>query len=785
MAENIRGINVQIGSDTTGLSKALSDVNKRSRDIQSELRQVEKLLKFDPGNTELLAQKQKLLSDAVENTSQKLNRLRTVQEQVNKQFASGEISEGQYRAFNREIAKAEQELSGFETKLESVNPKFKKLGDSAESAASRIKSAGESMKSAGEKMSVGITAPLVGIAALATEGTEEMRKSFARLEVNAQAAGTSLEDVQDEMRDLNAVTGETDSNVEGLSNLLASGFQGDTLRQAMEELSGAAIKFSDTLKFEGIADGLQETLATGEAIGPFAELLERSSVNLDDFNAGLQDAIKNGTEQQYVLDQLANLGLAEVNEQYRQNNQAMIDNANAQYDLQQALAQLGDLLLPIMTAITDGLANLLTWFNSLGPGTQNFILAIAGIAAGLGPLLVIVGQVVSSLSALAPIFGAIASPVGLVVAAVAGLAAGLVYLYNNNETVRAGLQAAWEAIKSTAEKVFGAIKSFWDKWGTDIIAAFKKTFDVIKTTFKTVFDAISTVVKTIFNALKDFWSKWGETIKGTFQNAFEALKIIFGAIFQAISDVVINIFNGLQAFWSTWGKTIQGVFTTALNVVKTIFSGAWTAIKTTIETSISVISGIVKAFLAVLQGDWKGAWDAIKGVAESVWNGIKSTFSNVGETMRSIGKDIMNGLINGITDMADAVWESAKDVAGKIKNGFKDFFGIKSPSRLMMGYGQYISEGLAIGIANAGGMAVKSAKNLSGAVSKAMSINPTNLSIAADAAVQGVRPAGGQSSGQTSYTQHITINSPQPLSPSDIARKSKQASRQLALEWGM
>jgi len=103
LAESIRGINIVISGETTGLQKALADVNKQSKDIQSELKQVEKLLKLDPGNTELLAQKQKLLSDAVAATGEKLNRLRAAQEQVNQQFARGEINEGQYRAFQREI----------------------------------------------------------------------------------------------------------------------------------------------------------------------------------------------------------------------------------------------------------------------------------------------------------------------------------------------------------------------------------------------------------------------------------------------------------------------------------------------------------------------------------------------------------------------------------------------------------------------------------------------------------------------------------------------------------
>ena len=88
----IKGITIEIGGNTQPLNKALADVNKKSKDLQSELRQVDKLLKLDPKNTELLAQKQKLLAEAVQNSKEKLDRLKTTQQQVNEQFARGEIS---------------------------------------------------------------------------------------------------------------------------------------------------------------------------------------------------------------------------------------------------------------------------------------------------------------------------------------------------------------------------------------------------------------------------------------------------------------------------------------------------------------------------------------------------------------------------------------------------------------------------------------------------------------------------------------------------------------------
>ena len=96
MAGKIKGIIIEIGGETKGLDKALADVNKRSRDLQKELREVEKLLKLDPRNTELVAQKQQLLSEQVANTREKLDRLKEAQAQVNEQYEKGEIGEEQY-----------------------------------------------------------------------------------------------------------------------------------------------------------------------------------------------------------------------------------------------------------------------------------------------------------------------------------------------------------------------------------------------------------------------------------------------------------------------------------------------------------------------------------------------------------------------------------------------------------------------------------------------------------------------------------------------------------------
>lgn len=118
MAGRIKGITVEIGGDTTGLETALSDVNKQSKSLQSELKEVQRALKFDPGNTTLIAQQQQILSERIAATSQKLQQLKSVQSQVEQQFQSGQLGVEQYRAFQRELQSTEGQLTGLRTQLQ-------------------------------------------------------------------------------------------------------------------------------------------------------------------------------------------------------------------------------------------------------------------------------------------------------------------------------------------------------------------------------------------------------------------------------------------------------------------------------------------------------------------------------------------------------------------------------------------------------------------------------------------------------------------------------------------
>lgn len=160
MANRIKGITVEIGGDTTKLQTSLQGVNKEVRNTQSQLKDVEKLLKLDPGNTELLAQKQKLLSDAVSATKEKLTTLKTAAEQANAALANGDISQEQYNALQHEIIETEQDLKKLEEQANQSATAVQKIAASGE----KLKTVGDNISSAGKKL-LPVTA---GVAALGT-----------------------------------------------------------------------------------------------------------------------------------------------------------------------------------------------------------------------------------------------------------------------------------------------------------------------------------------------------------------------------------------------------------------------------------------------------------------------------------------------------------------------------------------------------------------------------------------------------------------------------------------
>ena len=177
MAGRIQGITVEIGGDTTKLQNALKGVNGQIKSTQQQLKDVNKLLKLDPGNTELLAQKHKLLGQAVSETKDKLATLKTAAEQATTALAKGEISQAQYDALQREIIETEQDLKRLEEQANQSATAVQKIAATGE----KLKTVGNNISSAGEKM-LPVTAAVTGLGAASVTTAANFESSMSQVQ---------------------------------------------------------------------------------------------------------------------------------------------------------------------------------------------------------------------------------------------------------------------------------------------------------------------------------------------------------------------------------------------------------------------------------------------------------------------------------------------------------------------------------------------------------------------------------------------------------------------------
>lgn len=191
MADRIKGITIEIGGDTTGLNKALSGVNKEIRNTQGQLKDVERLLKLDPSNTELLKQKQKLLGEAVGETADKLEALKTAEKQAQAQFKQGKISEEQYDALKREVIATEQQLQRLEEQAKKSNVALQKISQAGEA----VQKAGQKISDAGKGM-MAVTGAITAIGAASTAAWQTVDEAYDTIAKGTGATGKALEDLQ-------------------------------------------------------------------------------------------------------------------------------------------------------------------------------------------------------------------------------------------------------------------------------------------------------------------------------------------------------------------------------------------------------------------------------------------------------------------------------------------------------------------------------------------------------------------------------------------------------------
>lgn len=240
MANNIKGITIEIGGNTTKLTKALSDVNKEAKGTRAELKEVERLLKLDPKNTEALAQKQKLLKQAISETKDKLDVLKTAEAQVEEQFQRGEVSEEQYRALKREIEATEQQLKSLETQTRESNSTLAATGKI-------IGEIGETSTNLGKKMLPATTA-ILGTGIAAGTMASSFEDAMAKVSTIADTTEVPLKDLRNAIIELSDETGIAATDIaDNVYNAISAGQStGDAVNFVSKATKLAKAGFADS-----------------------------------------------------------------------------------------------------------------------------------------------------------------------------------------------------------------------------------------------------------------------------------------------------------------------------------------------------------------------------------------------------------------------------------------------------------------------------------------------------------------------------------------------------------
>ena len=288
MANKIKGLTIEFGGDTTKLGKALDDVNNKSRDLSGELREVNSLLKMDPGNADLLAQKQKILGEAVENTAKKLDVLKEAERQVQAQFERGEVSEEQVRALKREVEATEQKLKSYKEAVEETADRVAHFGQTTKATADDLNNfADKGLATVG-----GLVTAASGALVAAAESTREYRTEMAKLDTAFTDNGHSTEAAKAAYQELQSILGETEQSVEAANHLAKlTDNEKDLATWTGDILPGVFATFGASLPIEGLTEAANETAKVGQVTGPLADALNWASEAGMDFGIGLKENI--------------------------------------------------------------------------------------------------------------------------------------------------------------------------------------------------------------------------------------------------------------------------------------------------------------------------------------------------------------------------------------------------------------------------------------------------------------------------------------------------------------
>ena len=681
--KKIAGITVEIGGDTTKLGKALTDVDKKSRDLKSELKDLDKALKLDPKNTELLAQKQQVLAEAIKNSKEKLDKLKEAEKQIEQQFKNGQIDNGQYRAFKREVESTKEELGYYEGQAQEAKTQTDKLNSSVKASKDDFKSAGESIEKAGEKVTAfgdGMTkagekataaSAVIAVAAAASyKAWEKTDEGYDTIVKKTGATGEALEELKTvadsvytslpvdmskvgtAIGEINTRFGSTGDQLEDLTTkfLKYSEINDSDVNSSVDNISAAMKAFGldassagdvlDKLTSIGQRTGisvstLESTLTSqsatfkemGLSIGEAAELLGQFEINgVDTATAisSLKTAQKKATSGGKTLsDEL-------------QKNISDIKNAKSETEaLQIASSLFGSKGAAAMTqAIRENRVALGELDGSMKNSAGVVDNTFEATLDAPDRLKVTMNQVKLEASDLAAL-------------AMEKLAPALKKVTDKIKELTKKFNSLSDSEKTTILKIAGIVAAI----GPCLIAIGKLTSGVgglISTVGKLwklaaanpwvlAIGATVAALTVLYIKNEDFRNAVNETAK-EFAELFKEIAAEMKQWYDENKPLVDNMIKVIQVLIEVLAQYLIKTIRDAMNAFKlawTVISTEWNIATSYFKTIGENIKEIFKVVKAVLTGDFSGAWEGIKNIFSNtgeffsgVWSGIKTVFGS-------------------------------------------------------------------------------------------------------------------------------------------------------------
>lgn len=732
MANRIKGITVEINGDTTKLSKALEGVNKNIRNTQTQLKDVEKLLKLDPSNTELLSQKQKLLADAVSSTKEKLETLKTAAEQAKTALSNGEISQEQYDALQREIIETEQELRNLQTEADKTNTAFAKIGAAGEV----MQNVGDKISGAGEKL-LPVTAGITALGTVAVKTGADFDSAMSKVAAVSGATGDDLQALRDKAREMGSQTKFSASEAAEAMNYMAmAGWKTEDMLSGIEGVMNLAAASGEDLATTSdiVTDALTAFGLTAADSAHFADVLAAASSNANTNVSMMGETFK------YAAPVAGSLGFSveDTAEAIGLMANAGIKSTQAGTSLRSIMTALaGDVKfcgesigeVEIQTTNADGsmrelsdiLADCRIAFSGLSESEQaSAAQALVGKNAMSGFLALmnaapadidklsgaisncdgtslsmaetmqdnLAGQLTilkSQLEELAISFSDILMPaIRSIVSHIQRLVDKLNQLdpQTKETIVKIALAAATLGpmlivLGKTISGV-GSILSLVSK-APAAIGAVKGGITAVTGALGVSMGTILAVVAAIAALVAAFVHLWrtNENFKNNILGIWEQIKSTFFGLTQGITDRI----NALGFNFESFTDMMKAAWNALCNLLAPVFEGVFQNIANIFSEISGIILGLLDVFIGLFTGNWSQLWDGVKGIFTSIWNFIVSTFTNILNTLKGIADVVLgwfgtswNEVWTSIKDFFVNIWTSISTFFTGIVTGIRDFF---------------------------------------------------------------------------------------------------------------